>query len=156
MQTKRFHYQLLLHFSLSLLCNLPQHFTGLSNTDLNQKPKQNNGGLTVDFSANSRMLGHPETNHIEVCDAFVLKLFNCRDCYGCCWDRTAEKKGRPVALGKAVCRATCPDIIAIFMQNVKLIIGFECRNTPERRETHKKGTNEVQTNEDVERTLRAS
>lgn len=46
--------------------NLQQHSSGLSNTDLHQKPKQNNGNLTVDFSANSRMSGHPETNHIEV------------------------------------------------------------------------------------------
>lgn len=43
-----------------------QRFTSLSNTDLNQKARHNNGGLSVEFSANRRMSGHPETNHFEV------------------------------------------------------------------------------------------
>lgn len=69
-------------------CNSQQHFTGLSNADLNQKVKPNNGtrndsgNLAVDFSANSRMPGYPETNHIEVrkwggevyCFAIIIAL----------------------------------------------------------------------------------
>ncbi|CRK93915.1 CLUMA_CG007442, isoform A [Clunio marinus] len=50
---------------------LTQHFTGVPNADYNLKPQANNvnrndtGSLNIDFNANNRMSGCPETNHIE-------------------------------------------------------------------------------------------